>query len=147
MEVQLPAMQVNGNRRYSQDLPQGGLEVPCILIFRTSKKAELDKTERLIRNVLSTEIELPQVPHLPISLKSTGNSYNNNCSSKLKIKNEPTQINDESITKEVSPDSGIADDWPPAKKQKFSSKEVEDIIMGNELSDLQINMAKNLLKA
>ena len=139
--------QVNGNRRYSQDLPQGGLKVPCILTFRTSKKAELDKTERLIRNALSTEIELPQVPHLPISLKSRGNSYNNNCSSKLKIKNEPTQINDESITEEVPPDSGIADDWPPAKKLKLSSKEVEDIIMGNELSDLHINMAQNLLKA
>ena len=55
--------QVNGNRRYSQDLPQGGLEVPCILTFRTSEKAELDKTERLIRNALSTKIELPQVPH------------------------------------------------------------------------------------
>ena len=33
--------QVNGNRRYSQDLPQGGLEVPCILTFCTS-----DKTNR-----------------------------------------------------------------------------------------------------
>lgn len=31
--------------------------------------------------------------------------------------------------------------------QKLSSKEVEDIIMGNELSDLHINMAQNLLKA
>ena len=30
--------QVNGNRRYYQDFPQGGLEVPCILTFRTSKK-------------------------------------------------------------------------------------------------------------
>ena len=31
--------------------------------------------------------------------------------------------------------------------QKISSKEVEEIIMGNELSDLHVNMAQNLLKA
>ena len=84
--------QVNGNRCYSQDFLQEGLEVPCILTFRTSKKAELDKTEKLITNALSTEIELSGVPLLPISLDSTGNSYYN-CSSELKIKNEPTQIN------------------------------------------------------
>ena len=143
--------QVNGNRRYSQDLPQGGLEVPCILTFRTSKKAELDKTERLITNALSTEIKLPEVPllKLPIGLDSTaGNSFNN-CASELKIKSEPTQINDNATDDAVALDSEIpvTDDQPPAKKQKLSSKEVEDIIMGNELSDLQINMAQNLLKA
>ena len=27
------ACRVNGSRRYSRDLPHGGLEVPCILIF------------------------------------------------------------------------------------------------------------------
>ena len=75
--------QVNGNKRYSWDLPQGGLEVPCILTFRTSKKAELDKTEKLITSALSTEIELPWVPLLPVSLDSTGSSYNNNCNSEL----------------------------------------------------------------
>ena len=57
--------QVNGNTRYSQDLPQRGLEVPCILTFRTSKKVELDKTESLIRNALSTEIELPHAGTSP----------------------------------------------------------------------------------
>ena len=45
--------QVNGNRRYSRDLPQGGLKVSYILTFCTSKKAELEK---LITNAFSTEI-------------------------------------------------------------------------------------------
>ena len=36
---------------------------------------------------------------------------------------------------------------PPAKRKKLSSKEIEDIIMGNDLSDTHINMAQNLLKA
>ena len=37
------------------------------------------------------------------------------------------------------------DNQPPAKKQKLSSKEIEDI-MDNELSDIHINMAQTLLK-
>ena len=47
----------------------------------------------------------------------------------------------------MPPDHEINNDQPPAKKQKLSSKEIEDIIMGNELSDFHINMAQNLLKA
>ena len=35
--------QVKGNKCYSWDLPQRGLEVPCTLTFRTSKTTELDK--------------------------------------------------------------------------------------------------------
>ena len=52
------------------------------------------------------------------------------------IKIEPAQTDDESQL------FSMADvDQPPTKKQKL------DIIMGVELSDLQINMAQNLLKA
>ena len=47
----------------------------------------------------------------------------------------------------MPPDHEINNDQPPAKKQKLSSKKIEDIIMGNELSDLHILMAQNLLKA
>lgn len=39
------------------------------------------------------------------------------------------------------------DNKQSAKKQKIGSKEVEEIIMGNELSNLHVNMAQNLLKA
>jgi len=34
---------VTGSRRYSSDLVQGGLEIPCTLIFRGKKK--------LVRNI------------------------------------------------------------------------------------------------
>ena len=37
---------------------------------------------------------------------------------------------------------------PPAtKRRKLPNKEVEDFIMGNELSDIHVNLAQNLLKA
>ena len=86
--------QVNGNRCYSHDLPQGGLEVPCILTFHISEKTLSDKTKRLITNALSTEIEL-SVPLLPINFNSAGNSNNNSCNSEIKIKSEPIRINEE----------------------------------------------------
>jgi len=32
--------QVTGGRQYSDDLPQGGLEVPCKLTFHTNQKSD-----------------------------------------------------------------------------------------------------------
>ena len=38
---------VTGSRRYSSDLPQGGLEIPCKLIFH-GKKEDIKKLKRLL---------------------------------------------------------------------------------------------------
>ena len=43
---------VNGRRRYSLDLLQGGLEVPCILTFAAKEHKEGDKTKKLLESVL-----------------------------------------------------------------------------------------------
>ena len=40
--------EVTGTRRYSADLPQGGLEIPCKLLF-TSKAREVDKVQTLFK--------------------------------------------------------------------------------------------------
>ena len=37
-------------RRYSQDLPQGGLEVPCVYIFETASDNESTKTQKALQN-------------------------------------------------------------------------------------------------
>ena len=34
---------VTGGRKYSSDLPQGGLEAPCMLLFKHKKPKELNK--------------------------------------------------------------------------------------------------------
>ena len=39
---------VTGRRRYSSDLPQGGLEIPCVLLLKGSSK-ELNKLKKLKR--------------------------------------------------------------------------------------------------
>jgi len=130
--------QVSGNRRHSEDLPQGGLEVPCTLIFQTPKTQPLeliDKTERLINVALSVEIKLS----LPSIISPESSSASSVAASQPQIKIEPAQTNDESQMVDV--------DQPSTKKQKLRCKEFKDIIIGVELSDLQINMAQNFLKA
>ncbi len=47
----LISCQVTGSRRYSEDLPQGGLEVPCVLTFEGSAK-DVERAEKLIRSAL-----------------------------------------------------------------------------------------------
>ena len=39
---------VSGSRRYSADLPQGGLEVPCVLTFQMSNAKDVEKAKKLI---------------------------------------------------------------------------------------------------
>ena len=47
--------QVTGTRRYSANrLPQGGLEIPCQLIFR-GKKSDLDKIEKLMKAAVKND--------------------------------------------------------------------------------------------
>ena len=44
---------VNGVRHYSADLPQGGLEIPCVLSFATKTQSEAAKTKRLLISALN----------------------------------------------------------------------------------------------
>ena len=44
---------MTGHRRYSVDLPQGGLEVPCILRFEGEAK-EIAKLKKFVKPELPT---------------------------------------------------------------------------------------------
>ena len=52
------ACMVNGSRRYSADLPQGGLEIPCILTFRTNNAKLSDNSKKLIEASLAMNIKI-----------------------------------------------------------------------------------------
>ena len=43
--------QVNGSRRYFSDLPQGGLEISCKLIF-TGNLSKIDKVGKLVKEII-----------------------------------------------------------------------------------------------
>ena len=48
---------INVNKRYSRDLPQGGLEIPCVLTFRGGSILTITKVQKLIQQVPGTSTE------------------------------------------------------------------------------------------
>ena len=124
---------VNGARQYSSDLPQGGLEVLCILTFRTSEEKECEKAKKLIELALSVKIKAIVLED------STATLSESNASS--------SQYPEKSVTVDGSETCITASDIEPAqKKRKLSDSYVEKVIMGEELTDVHINIAQNLLK-
>ena len=113
---------VTGARRYSADLQQGGFEIPCILKFESGTDSEktrylLDKTKKLVSSALPKD----KRPSEQVVHKEEGESS--------------------------------VDEVPETKKIKLSVSESEnvtdwqrDIMRGEMLSDIAINIAQRLLK-
>ena len=129
-------------------MAQGRLEIPCVLKFVASNRKEATKAKCLLESALSIEEESiivtvsPANIDIPQILSSTADNINN----------ETTLINDKRVEK--AKDDVIEEtvdltkscniDSPPAKKQKCF--DVEKVIMGEELTDFEINYAQRLLK-
>ena len=148
---------VNGSRRYSADLPQGGLEIPCILTFQMTNAELSDKSKKLIEDSLAMNIKILKKENEnmrvepPDPVPSSSQSVH-----RVEIKIEETSISGNSDKDLVDPLPGIQADSsslstastiePIAKKQRLSDPDIESIIMGAELSDLHINLAQRILK-
>ena len=132
---------VNGHRRYSADLPQGGLEIPCFLCFTAKTSVEADKTKKLLQSSLSD---------CTVQVQET-----------VSIATEPTkQAAEVSIVTKAEQQLSVAvsqvdlttesaamprESSPPKKRQRLF--DAEHIIMGNRLTDLEFNLAQQLLKS
>ena len=90
---------VNCHHHYSSDLPQGGLEIPCVLTFSAKSYNESDRARKLVESMLSTAA----VSAVDLNSKSP-------------------------------------------QKKRVKHVNIEHIIMGEELSDTEINLAQQLLK-
>ena len=63
---------VNGNRRYSADLIQGGLEIPCLLIFGSKNANKALKTKELLQSSLKLCVQLvDDIPEILQGCKTT----------------------------------------------------------------------------
>ena len=155
-----------GPRRYSSDLPQGGLELPCKCVFSTHDAEESSHLRKLITDSLSKLCygENPaedSVGEEVVEEKETGKSIGTENKENSKPINEnevnnqlvfdtskvtkfmaPQKTIDESISITVIADEVVCS--PPRKKQKEFDE--EQIVMGTELTDLEINFAQQLLK-
>ena len=106
---------VAGHRRYSSDLEQGGLEVPCILTFSVSSPhnqvVSVEKTEKLIKSALAikstSEGQRPSVgkpcdePNFIDTSKDTRSDSNTVSACSKKTDAVIISINDQQLPKQV----------------------------------------------
>ncbi len=127
-----------GSRHYSGDLPQGGLEVPCLLKFVGDEK-QLAKAKKLINSAMSSASRQdgPAKGKRKVEDKTTRSPANQEI--------EPVANPDDASPQEHHPES--------KKKKLFhitgqQLHEVEtSIIKGNLLSDLPVNLAQHFLQS
>ncbi len=124
--------EVTGGRRHSEDLIQGGLEVPCIIFFRGSVK-DVRKLKILVEHAMSYSCESE-------SSNDTNSEPNNNS----KHTGGKLDENDGEPEKKRLCSSG---EWVRFKHTTLTFKERDIILDGQELSDLHIDFAQNILSA
>ena len=137
---------VNGHRRYSADLPQGGLEIPCLLFFTAKTSVEADKTKKLLQSSLPDctvqEQETASIttePNVALSSKQAAEvSIVTKAEQQLSV--AVSQVDLTTVSASVPTECS-----PPKKRQRLF--DAESIIMGNRLTDLEINLAQQLLKS
>lgn len=115
------ACTVNGSRRYSRDLPQGGLEVPCILVF-SGESLLIDKVKKLIDDITREE------------------------SSKVQIANPDSMPPTKKIKLSKNEESGGEEEWIRFGTIILSVSDKEAVVTGLELNDLHIEIYQKLLK-
>ena len=88
---------VTGSRRYSSDLPKGGLKIPCILIS-TTKCAELrDNTRKVLEIVLSIKVrDMDTVTPICSPDSKMGEVPQPQIEPHVQIKKEPAELPSES---------------------------------------------------
>ena len=134
---------MNGSRCYSADLPQGGLEIPCILKFMAKIRSEAAKTEILLisaLNIRSTGIS--EDSQMMTSSSESGSDVVQDDVAVLEVYD--VVLKSEAIARPTVDLTEYSADSPSAKKQK--TFDMEKIIMEDELSDGEINYAQRLLK-
>ena len=126
---------VTGHRRYSQDLPQGGLEIPCTLSF-SGESTYIEKAKHCLRGV-SAEISV----HVNTSDNTKENSKVVNATP---ISKEKTEVVNIAETDELMPQSMPI--WLQREKITLHFTHKEIILQGSMLNDVIINAAQVILK-
>lgn len=124
---------VVGHRRYSTDLEQGGLEVPCILTFSSphSQAINGEKAEKLVKSALAVKTTQLHCIATSSSESSSTDTSRDTCCSNSNIvlscsKQKPIIISshdDEPADTEMNPT-----DQPQAKKPGLADMEVERLL-------------------
>ena len=116
---------VNGERRYSRDLTQGGLEIPCLLLFEINNDSLISKIKKMLDQCQKQEEEM-EVPAKRIKLENKENDRN--------------EINAE--------EENLPTIWLSLKEARIAlySSDKEAILSGERLNDIHILFAQTLLR-
>ena len=111
---------VNGDRRYSHDLPKGGMEIPCRLVFSTGEEKDLNKVKRHLEDCnMKVNVKVAASPSVCANqeLLDNNSTSGTDCmpSTSIMIKEEASPP-----SKRVRLDNEI-DIVTPSKTQKSSS--------------------------
>ena len=115
--------QVTGARHYSRDLPQGGLEIPCKLIFSGETRLII-KVQKLLQEALTSGL-----------LTSYGTDSDPPQKSPVKQPNKKRRI-----------EQGDSDTWVQFNGIVLSQLDKDQLREGRWLNDKHINYAQSLLK-
>ena len=105
---------VNGSRRYSADLPQGGLEIPCILTFRTNNAKLSDNSKKLIEASLAMNIKILKTQNEKVKVEPP----NPVPSSSLSVHGNDIKVEETSISS--NSDNNLVDPFPGILKHSSS---------------------------
>lgn len=121
---------VTGSRRFSADLEQGGLEVPCLLIFQSDNSSYSLKAKKLLETALGN-IATDVMP-----------------SKKRKLSNKAPEKKGELTADNNHQTSEPTDSvqWVKFGGIELSKADKDEILQGMKLDDHTVNMAQSLLK-
>ena len=154
--------QIDGSRRYSQDLDQGGLEIPCLLKLE-GDECLMIKVKKLLEFSLAwkatNDLAVTQ-PEKKIKLEEGVEDVTNDLAvtqpeKKIKLEEGVQDVtNDLAVTqpeKKIKLEEGVEDVndesvWLTFNKINLSMQDKTTIQEGSWLSDMHINFAQSLLK-
>ncbi len=126
---------VTGSKRYSVDLAQGGLEIPCRLTFQCDRLL-VQKTKKLIKSKLEIEISETDVQPIKKSSDVVNHAFSPNPSTPSSTPHVPG----------VAVDTNGKKQWIRSVGIELSTDDKRDLLSGNKLDDRFINVAQQLLK-
>ena len=135
--------EVTGRRRYSRGIPQGGLEIPCRLIFEglekyvniTSSKLEKVKAKNKTAKDASEEV---MKEAMKVELEATSNVVDLTQQSK-----RPKLCGNEEAS--IGQEAGENGEWVRIFANTLKMTDRVQLLTGEQLTDVHINAAQKLL--
>ena len=144
-----------GRRRYSRDLVQGGLEVPCTLVFK-GDPTRVDKVKGLLNKKTISQAETLKdqvVSQAETKDRAAGYGERNNdpitIGSDIEYNQDDGDVDDQELL--LSPKRpriayGSEPEWVRVGRMNLQLKDKEIILQGLRLTDNHMNASQKLLK-